>query len=155
MIMSCWRIYQPQHESTAFTGEGARLFGGRWNNKGVSVIYTAGAISLAGLEMLVHLEKKQLLATYRIVEVQFDSSMVTEVESKSLPLNWRELPAPLETQQVGDAWIQAAQSVVLRVPSTIVPPEFNYLLNPAHPDFGKLEFGNARNFEFDPRLVRA
>src|SRR5205814_1091186 len=80
-----WRIFKPRHGASAFTGEGARRYGGRWNSKGVAVVYTAASCSLAALEMLVHLQNQQILKKYLVAEVSFDSRQVTRVDSARLP----------------------------------------------------------------------
>ena len=154
MRLIAYRIFQPQHSASAFSGEGARLFGGRWNSKGTAVIYTAGNCALAALEVLVHLQSQQLLESYHVVEVTFDSQLVRGVPRGTLPLNWRADPAPAEAKAVGDQWVAAATSAVLRVPSVVIDTEANYLLNPAHPDFSKIRLGHARPFAFDSRLLK-
>jgi RES domain-containing protein len=153
-VLVGWRIYKPKHAATAFTGEGARLFGGRFNSKGVAVVYTAGSASLAAMEMLVHLQATDLLAEYRICPVEFDDALVRTLDPADLPRGWRRSPPPAGVQAVGDAWVAAADSAVLRVPSAVVDPEHNYLLNPSHPDFAKVVIGKPRRFLFDPRLVK-
>jgi RES domain-containing protein len=154
VTLTAWRIYKPKHAATAFTGEGARLYGGRFNSKGVAVVYTAQSISLACLEMLVHLQADDLLRHYCLRSVRFDSRLVKSLEVASLPSNWREAPAPPEIQLLGDEWVASGESAVLRIPSTIVSEEVNFILNPAHPDFAKLVIGPERPHTFDPRLVK-
>ena len=150
-----WRIYKPRHASTAFTGEGARLFGGRFNSKGTAVVYTAGTASLAAMEMLVHLQATDLLAEYRICPVEFDDALVRTLDRVDLPRSWRRSPPPTSVRAIGDAWVAGAGSVVLKVPSAVVDLEHNYLLNPGHPDFRRVAVGKPRRFLFDPRLIKA
>lgn len=154
MIISAWRIFKPKHRDTAYTGDGARLFGGRWNSRGTSVVYTAQSVSLASLELLVHLDNHQILTKYLVAEVRFDDGLVTEISRDKLPRNWRESPPPDETQALGDAWANANLSAVLRVPSTVIETECNYLLNPNHPAFASIEIRDPTNFKFDERLAR-
>ena len=154
-MISAYRIVKPKHEATAFTGEGARLFGGRWNSAGRAVVYVAGSRSLAAMEMLVHLEADEVLETYRLAQIELDASDVAELVQDNLPTAWRDDPASQGTQSIGDDWIEAGSSLALRVPSTIIPSEFNFLLNPAHPRFGDLRLGQFENFFFDPRLVKS
>ncbi len=151
-MISAWRIVKKKHLKTALTGEGARLYGGRWNSKGKSVIYTAESRALAVTEMLVHLDSSSPLAKCVVIETQFDEALVREIDAAGLPRNWRDEPAPKRLQAIGDAWIDAGASLVLRVPSAVIQGEFNYLLNPAHPDFGKLKFANPESFRVDKRL---
>lgn len=151
-MFSCWRIVQQRYADQAFTGEGAKLYGGRWNSPGHPVVYTAATRSLAVLEMLVHLDGPQLLRTYQLFEASFLESLVTEAAARDLPADWRDDPAPRSTQSLGDEWLRSASSAVLRVPSVLIPEEPNYLLNPAHPGFQQVRISAPANFAFDPRL---
>jgi RES domain-containing protein len=154
LIVSAWRIVQERHAAQAFNGEGARLFGGRWNSPGVAVVYAAGSRALAALELLVHLDSPLILKTFVLCRVEFDERLARTLEPGEIPKNWRADPVPRSTQATGDAWIKGAESAVLRVPSVIVPEEWNYLLNPKHPDFSKIQVGQPSPFDFDPRLHR-
>lgn len=138
----------------AFDGEGARRYGGRWNHKGTPVIYTAGSVSLAALEMLVHLEASQLLNAYVCIPLTFDTTLCRRLDVASLSPNWRTYPASTSTRDLGAAWVQGAQSAILAVPSALVPTETNYLINPAHPDFSRLHIGSPEDFHFAPRLIK-
>jgi RES domain-containing protein len=149
---SCWRIVQERYSREAFTGEGARLYGGRWNSVGHAAVYAAGSRSLAVLEMLVHLNGPQLLSSYLLYEVEFPESLITEMNVGDLPRDWRDDPAPRSTQAIGDAWIRGGASAVLRVPSVLIPEERNYLLNPRHVEFGRIRVSGAERFAFDARL---
>lgn len=153
-MLSVWRITSKKFTKSAFKGEGARLFGGRWNTPGTPLIYTAESQSLAVLEILVHLDSPDLLRKYVLFEVEIEDSLVTHLNSASLPRNWREDPPPVEAQKLGDEWASSARSAVLRVPSAIVTGEFNFLLNPHHRDFSKLSIGQPQSFFIDPRLER-
>lgn len=153
-MFSVWRITSKKFTKTAFSGEGARLFGGRWNTPGIPLIYTAESKSLAILEILVHLESPDLLQKFVLFEVKVEQSFTTEIDPESLPANWREDPPPAAAQSIGDDWATSAQSAVLRVPSAIVTGEFNFLLNPRHPDFRKLQIGSPQPLLLDPRLPR-
>ena len=154
MTITAWRICKARRRAAAFSGAGARLYGGRWNSPGTPVVYTAGSISLAQLEMLVHLESEDLLRKYVLCPVMFDEALVLPLPADDLPRNWRADPPPRKLQEIGDHWIETGQSAVLRVPSVLVPQEANYLLNPAHPDFRKIKIGSFRSFRFDRRLGR-
>jgi len=152
--MQAWRITKQRHARTAFSGEGARLYGGRWNSPGVPVVYVAESQSLAVLEMLVHLDSPVLLEKYVFLEVDFDASLVLDLDRSSLPKNWQSDPVPESIQAIGDRWVLSRDSAVLRVPSVLVPEESNFLLNPRHPDFGKIGISRPHAFRFDPRLPR-
>ena len=150
MNLRAWRIVKAKHAATAFTGEGARLYGGRWNSAGVSLVYTSGSKALAALESLVHLNPP-VLFTYAAIPVEFDEALVEK--AAALPPGWRDSPAPPATRALGDLWAQEARSAVLELPSVIIPGECNYLLNPAHPGFQKIIIGRPEPFAFDPRLL--
>lgn len=154
MIIRAWRITKAKHAATAFTGGGAKAFGGRWNSPGTSIIYTAGSASLAILEMLVHLQTRELMRRYVIFEVTFHQSLMTRIHEDALPKPWRRSPAAASVQQVGNNWIAVGSSAVLEVPSALVPTECNYLLNPAHRDFAKITIGPRQPIKFDRRLVK-
>ncbi len=116
------------------------------------MVYTAGSQALAVLELLIHLVGSDLLRHYRLVPVEFDESLIRTLYPGALARDWRSRPATAATRQVGDEWIAAGESVVLRVLSAVVPDEYNYLLNPQHPDYAKLVFGKPRAYRLDHRL---
>ncbi len=151
-VITVWRITKARLARHAFDGQGARRFGGRWNSKGTPMVYTAGSQALAVLEMLVHLQDAGLLEHYRFIPVTIDQELVQEMDLAILPKNWNRRPAPLVTAAIGDAWIAAGASPVLRVPSVVIPNEYNYLLNPAHHDFAKLRIGKPVGYRMDVRL---
>ena len=155
MKITAWRIYKPKHASTAFTGEGARRFGGRFNRKGVAVVYTAESVSLAALEMLVHLQSKQILDAYVVRPVTFDAALVKRIIPANLPPGWRDNPPPIDAQRIGTDWVACAESAVLQVPNAVVESESNFLLNPSHADFSKVRLGPEHAYRFDPRLVKS
>ena len=154
MIVTAWRIVKRKHAKNAFSGEGARVFGGRWNNPGVPLIYTAASQSLAVLEILVHLEAPDLLAGYVMLSVAMEESLITDVDRPRLPRNWKANPSPPAARAIGDAWAAARVSPVLRVPSAIVPSEHNYLINPLHQNFSRLKIAGSSSFGFDSRLMK-
>jgi RES domain-containing protein len=153
-MVTAWRITKRKHARNAFSGEGAREFGGRWNNSGTAIVYTAQSQSLAALEMLVHLDSSELLQKYVLIGVEFDQSLIMSVELSALSRHWRSDPPPPEIRSVGDDWVRSGSSAVLQVPSALVPGENNFLLNPQHQDFGRLSFGKPLAFRFDPRLKK-
>jgi RES domain-containing protein len=153
-MLSVWRITSKKFIKTAFNGKGARLYGGRWNTPGTPLIYTAESKSLAVLEILVHLDSPDLLRKFVLFEVKIDDPLVTHLDPASLPKDWRHDPPPAAAQNIGDEWASSARSAVLRVPSAIVTGEYNFLLNPRHPDFSKLKIEPPQSFFIDPRLER-
>lgn len=150
-MRQAWRIVKEKHAATAFSGEGASRTGGRWNSRGVWVVYTSGTRSLAALETLVHLNPP-VLFRYVTIRVEFDDALI-EKFAPNLPADWQEEPPPPSTREIGDLWVKQTRSVVLELPSVIIPGEANYLLNPAHPDFRKLSIARPEPFAFDPRLL--
>ena len=151
MIRS-WRIVDAIRTANAFTGEGPRLFGGRWSSPGIAVVYTSESAALAALEVLVHVRHMATLPDFVVIGCEFDEKLVEVLQQ--LPPNWRDYPPPPEQQAIGDAWVRSGRSAVLRVPSVIVPGENNYLLNPAHPKFKRIQFGKPERFVLDTRLTR-
>lgn len=150
-----WRLVKRRHAEAAFDGEGARMFGGRWNSAGVRVVYASSSLALAALEVLAGIEKTALLAFYSVVSVRFAAHQVESLSPSSLPDHWRRHPPTAATQTIGDRWVAEGRSLVLQVPSALIESESNFLLNPAHPDYAALERSGPAPFEFDPRLVAA
>jgi RES domain-containing protein len=152
-LIPVYRLCKKQWADHAFDGEGARLYGGRWNSKGKSCVYAPSSESLAALEVLVHIRSPSILQHYSLIQCKLPKSAILKLGKNHLPKGWREEPAPPQTANLGDDWLDANISLALAVPSTIVPREFNYLLNPNHPDFNKMiEKAQTLDFSFDPRL---
>jgi RES domain-containing protein len=118
----------------------------------VPLVYTAGSISLAILEMLVHLREATTLPDFRLFEVTFDESLLGAIDFRRLPRNWRSDRPPLILKKIGDDWFRNQRSVVLCVPSAITD-EPNYLVNPLHPQFGELRIRDAKKLVIDARLL--
>ncbi len=154
-VLNTYRICKTKYAATMFDGEGAFRFGGRWNSRGVRILYTAGSLSLAALEMLVHLNNEEILFSYSFASAEFDESLILPIEEfRTLPENWSVSPPPLEIQRIGDEWAEAQASVVLNVPTSVLPVEVNYLINVEHPEFSKVKFGKSQTFTFDERLYK-
>lgn len=150
-----WRITKARHADRAYDGEGARRIGGRWNSKGVAMVYASASASLALLEVLVHLEDESLLPAYTLISAGLDEDRIERLDEAALPPGWRSSPAPPELREIGDDWATSLRSVALAVPSAVVPWETNLLLNPSHPRFAELRIDAPRRFELDPRLRRS
>ena len=148
---SAWRLTKTRYLATAWDGEEARTSGGRWNSVGIAVVYTSATLSLALVETLIHVTSG-ILPAYTAVPIEFDDALVEVVDAADLPRNWRDQPAPPATRAIGDTWVGSSKSALLRVPSVVVPIEFNYVVNPRHPDFGRIRIGAPMPFPFDPRL---
>lgn len=145
-----WRIVKAKYASSAFDGRGALRDGGRWTSPGFAVVYTAQTISLAALEVLVHVEEEEILAAFRVIECRIPRRLVRTIHA--LPALWRRDPPPAANRLIGDSWAREKESAVLEVPSVVVPSESNYLINPAHRDFKRIRIGKPERFTFDPRL---
>jgi RES domain-containing protein len=152
-VITGWRIVKRKYAADAFSGEGARIAGGRWNSPGSPLVYIAGSRSLAVLEILAHIGRATLLPAYVLISCSFEETLVLDVETRTLPAGWRGYPSPPALQTIGDRWLREATSAVLRVPSAIIPAESNYLLNPAHGDFSTITVQPPEHFEFDLRLL--
>lgn len=148
---SGWRIDKPRRK--AFSGEGAKRFGGRWNSPGVAVVYLSEHQSLAALEIFVHLRPLVPQEKYLAYFVEWEEAQMEELPAKKLPSDWRVSPPGPTTMQIGDQWVREARTVVLAVPSAILPAERNFLLNPAHPKLHQLRLHKPVEFVFDDRLV--
>lgn len=149
--MRVWRICSRRH--AAFDGEGARRFGGRWNHRGTAIVYTSESLSLAALEYFVNLDSDLAPSGLVFISVEIPDGVAMErLEIADLPKDWRLYPAPETLQDQGTAWVAKASSVVLAVPSVVIPEERNYLLNPAHPDFKRIVISPSKPFHFDPRM---
>jgi RES domain-containing protein len=152
-MLIVWRITTATFARSAFSGEGARLYGGRWSPKGVSMVYTAASQSLAMLELLV--QDQPLRARYVMIEARIPSGVtIDRVSIDDLPSDWREIGARQKLQAIGAEWARKRNSAVLAVPSAIVPRESNYLLNPLHPAFNRINIGKPSTVETDLRLIK-
>lgn len=146
-----WRITTRRFVEHAFTGEGARLYGGRWNRVGQSLIYTAESRSLALLEMLV--QDEPLRAHYVLIPAYLRNDVSIEtLDANSLPANWRTHTEREVLQTLGGEWLSQSRTCVLAVPSAVVPAEFNFLINPLHPDFKYIRLGEPETLDTDVRL---
>lgn len=152
-MITTWRIVRPEYADDAFEGKGARLHGGRWNPRGVSIVYTAGTVSLATLELLVGVRKAQRLHEYVLTSCSFPEVLMERLDRSLLPENWRDYPPPSELQIIGRDWASARSSAVLEVPSAVIDTESNYLLNPEHEVFRSIDLGQPRPFRLDFRLL--
>jgi RES domain-containing protein len=153
MMCRIWRLVHKNYLASAFSGEGARLAGGRWNSEGFAVVYSAGSLSLALLEIIVHLEFKEALKLYKAIPVDVPEELIRSVEGATLPEGWNKpVPIPV-TRLIGNAWIKDQPSPVLKVPSAIVPVEYNYLMNPVHPEINRAKVGDPIDLPLDSRVI--
>jgi RES domain-containing protein len=148
-----WRLSPAYHAAKAMSGDGAYRRGGRWNPPGIRVVYCAESRSLAVLEVLANVTQPGLLADQAWVVIPVEVPVGLVEKPARVPASWRDTPYSVATQAFGAEWVQAQRSAVLRVPSVVVPGEFNYLLNPAHPDYSQIAAGKPEPFAFDPRIT--
>lgn len=152
-MLAVWRLITARFAKSAFSGEGAHLYAGRWNRKGIPLVYTAESQSLAMLEMLV--QDEPLRARYVMIEARIPKGMtIDRIKVQDLPSDWRDIPAREKLQAVGTEWATKRSAAVLAVPSAVIPAETNYLLNPLHPDFRRIKIGKPQKFETDLRLIK-
>ena len=135
------------------SGAGARLYGGRWNSIGKPMVYLASTRSLAVLEVLVHLSPTIFPGDFCISEIKVPDDSIKELPVKNLPSNWQDILPPTELKKIGDDFLKQQEGLLLKVPSTIVAEEFNYLLNPLHTAMSKVTLIKQLPFNFDQRLV--
>lgn len=134
--MKLWRVVHRLHEGAAWSGEGARLKGGRWNSSGRAVVYASEHAALALLEILVQVTPREL-PLFHLVAATLPDDLLQAVPAADLPASWDAYPHTPASQRVGDAWLDAQERVALRVPSTLVPG-WNILVNPRHAQFRQL-----------------
>lgn len=135
------------------SGRGAEKAGGRWNSKGVAVIYTSETRALCSTEVAVHTPLGNMPLDYVITSIEIpDSIRIKELSKKELPADWKMLPHSHSTQQIGDQFVSEKKHLVLKVPSAVVQGEFNYLINPRHKDFSYISIKGTEPFSFDKRL---
>lgn len=128
----------------------------RWNSKGRFVIYTAASRALACLENVVHRSGEGLNQPFRVLSIDVpDEVAVERLDLMSLPSDWTSFLRYPDCQALGDRWLDVKNTAILRVPSALIPNEFNYLLNPTHPHFTRIQLLGTEEFIFDPRLKRS
>jgi RES domain-containing protein len=154
-LIRAWRILNARNAAAAFSGDGSRRSGGRWNSRGNRAVYLADSLALATLEVMVHGVTYETLQQYVCIYAAIPEKLIQEVDLKSLPKNWREDLPPLALRELGDRWLRGQTSAALKVPSAVIPVEFNYVLNPRHKDFPKIELAEPLSLAFDKRLFGA
>lgn len=152
--MRFWRICRRRYTAEALSGTGARLYGGRWNSRGVAVVYASTSLALAAVETFVNLEPNLTPSDLVSIEGEIPDAVATRrLDPARLPAGWHNSRGEI-LQHLGDEWISAADTVALLVPSAPIRGEWNVLLNPAHPDFSLIRFSVAQPFEFDARMFK-
>jgi RES domain-containing protein len=152
--MIVYRIAKTRHISD-LSGIGARLYGGRWNNKGIGIVYASENRSLATVEYLVHVPISIIPGDLSIASIKIpDLIKPKDILPCNLPNNWRDYPPPSELAEIGTKWALSNETLSLRVPSAVVENEFNILINPQHPEMKRITISKVEKFRFDTRLVK-
>jgi RES domain-containing protein len=153
-MRSIYRLTKARYADSAFSGKGSLRQDGRWHRRGVRLAYASDMPAGALLEVIAHTEASSRLAhDYVFFEVRFDpNEHLLTVGPDVLPANWRVVPWPTSTQEIGTFWYGEQASVILKVPSAVVPRQHNYLINTEHPRFEELAVEGPTPFEIDPRL---
>lgn len=153
--MKIWRLVRRQHLNSAFSGEGAQQYGGRWNPPGIPIVYCSASLSLAVLENLVHFDVSEFPDDFvAIIAILPDQCSFLNIEEEDLSHDWRSYGDQQSLQKLGLEWSEKKEHLILSVPSVVVPEERNYLINPRHPDFNQIKIGEPVPFSFDDRLIR-
>ena len=148
-----YRVLRRKYAQAPFDGEGAFRYGGRWSSRGVRLSYASEHQSLALLEYFVHLDQDDPPADLVLATAEIPDDLPrSQIKVSQLPLTWRDPIAPPETTQIGDEFVRRREHCVLLVPSAIVPAEFNWLLNPGHPDCARVVVHNLEPVSYDPRM---
>ena len=150
--MRAFRIVKRRHAAEAFTGDGARMHGGRWNHPGVPMVYAAHTRALAAMESLVHFRGAERKIGFVTFEIDVPDRLLRRRAAQELPKGGRAKEISAATQDLGTQWQREGRSVALAVPSVIIPEEFCVLLNPEHPDTDKVVVSYPVAFAFDERL---
>ncbi|WP_293173858.1 RES family NAD+ phosphorylase [Oceanithermus sp.] len=148
-----WRITRKDRVQGAFTGKGAAKHGGRWNEKGTPVVYTAESLAGAMVELLAYYKDVRTLETRVYFRLGVDEELILGLHPNALPDDWRAFPYPPSTQKIGTLWHREAPSVGLRVPSVLIPETYNVLLNPEHPEFHRVTIDGPYPLAVDGRLA--
>jgi len=137
------------------TGEGARLNGGRWNHKLTACLYTSESRALALLEYTVNVNIDDIPRALSFTIVEIPDTGIEAIKEEDLPGNWKQTPAPSSTKDFGTDLLKTTDSLILKIPSTVIPNEYNYLLNPAHPDSKNFKILDIKDFIYDVRIKLA
>jgi RES domain-containing protein len=153
--MRVWRICREPYAAEAFSGEGARRFGGRWNSRGVPMVYCSSSLALAAIELFVHLEPNLQPSDLVSIAAELpEGEPARRLEAGELPAEWwSDDFEPLRA--LGDAWVRGKTSLAMMVPSAPIHSEWNVLVNPLHPAVRELRIEAAQPFVFDARMFRS
>ena len=151
-MITAFRIAKKRYARQPLAGLGGLEVGGRWHHKGTPIVYCAQSLSLAALEFFVHFGKRAESIALVSIAIDIPAELIESLSHGRLSENWREVPAPAATAELGAEWIRHGRSAVLRVPSVLSPGEYNYLINPAHPKCTRIRTRPPAAFSFDTRM---
>jgi len=148
-----YRVLRKPYARTPFDGEGSYRFGGRWSSPGVRLAYASEHQSLAMLEYFVHLDQEDPPPDLVLAIADVPNDLMGErVDVQTLPPGWRDPAAPPALTRFGDEFAERAEHCLLLVPSVLAPSEYNYLINPAHPDCKRIVVRDTEPLQYDPRM---
>ena len=152
--MIVFRLIQEKY-SPDWNGKGAELIGRRWNSKGIPMIYTGESRALCTAEVAVHMPLGSPPSEYVLLTISIPEDItITESDVHDLPAEWKKFPYIEITQHLGDEFILQNEYPVMKVPSAVIPGDYNFLLNPRHPDFDKIQLIKKEPFGFDERFFK-
>jgi RES domain-containing protein len=152
--MTIYRLCRQKYAND-LSGRGAELSGGRWNGKGIAALYTSSSRALCAIEIIVHVPAGIVPQDYYMVTIELpDNAAIKTLSIRDLPENWNRNPISALSQRIGDTFFAERKALVLKAPSAIIKDEWNYIINPAHKDFGKVKILSAEPFTFDLRLFK-
>ena len=141
--------------SKDLSGKGAEKSGGRWNSKGIPMIYTSETRALCTTEIAVHTPLGIIPLNYEIIQIEIsEKAKIHTFNEKALSKDWKSCPHVLSKKEIGDKFIQENKYLVLKVPSAVVQGEYNFLINPGHKDFKQITIKSVESFSFDERLFK-
>ena len=152
-MASAWRIVLASEAIHAFSGEGPRRYGGRWNSPGTALVYVSEHQSTAALEVIAHNLPLSAGIEYKAFRLEWPDGFTEVLPKGRLPANWRISPPALETMEIGDLWVREKRSPILAVPSAISPDDRSFLMNPGHSDFKRIRIARPIDYAFDARLL--
>lgn len=150
--MNVYRLHRKKYE-IILSGKGASKIDARWNSKGTEIIYTSQSRALAMAEVVVHLNAAMMPSDFVMLEIEIPSSIkIKTIKKSELPFNWNVFPHLTHTQKIGDEFVYKNEYAVLKIPSSVVDGDFNFLINPNHKAFKKIKINSYSDFTFDARL---
>ncbi|MGY3053655.1 RES domain-containing protein [Pedobacter sp. UYEF25] len=149
--MLVYRISSPTYIED-LSGAGSKQYGGRWNEKGISMVYFASSRAMAVMEVLVHVRPEQIAKEFVLAVFELPDTDVLTIDMHNLAENWKDLAQADELKKIGSQFIKAKKYLSMRAPSAILEEEYNVLLNPAHPLAKKVTLIDRRPFQFDRRF---